>query len=95
MKNSTILIVAGIVIMVIGGIVFMNTFAETQKKTINADHPLNKLIEKQKQMMKIDEPKNNPFVFPLIIIMFGVGLIGVGFFSSRRASSTEQEKSPR
>lgn len=83
MKKSTILIVAGIVIMIVGGIVMMNTFAETQKKTANADHPLNKLIEKQKQMMNIDEPKTNPFVSPLIIIIFGAGLIGAGFFAGQ------------
>ncbi|MFZ3057557.1 MAG: hypothetical protein WA092_00775 [Minisyncoccales bacterium] len=83
MKNSTILIVVGIIIMVVGGIVLMNSFAETQKKTANADHPLNKLIEKQKQMMKIDEPKTNPFVSPFIIIMFGAALIVVGFFTGQ------------
>jgi H+/gluconate symporter-like permease len=84
-KSSKILIIIGIAIAIIGGIVFMNSFAETQKKTANADHPMMKLIEKSEKSMKIshEEPLPEKIVFPLMIIILGAGIFGAGVLSGK------------
>lgn len=86
-KSSKILIVVGIAIAIVGGIVFMNAFTNTsQNKKDNPDdnyHDLREMAQKQKEMTHLAEPQINPFLSPSVIVMLGIGLIALGFFTGQ------------
>ena len=84
MKFSTILIVVGIMIMIAGGIVFMNTTnTHDAKKTGLA------AIAESANNAYMDKPQQ-PLNTPMMIIFIGIVAVIVGAYDSRRTPSIEK-----
>lgn len=98
MKNSTILIVVGTAIAVLGiGIAIMNTAQADDKPVVSTVSG----IERTSQMLekKIHQQGNSGTMIPsvptpMIIIIFGVVVLAAGVYDSRRTSSIKKENSP-
>lgn len=82
MKNSTILIVVGIIIMIVGGIVFMNN-----EQTKNSAAPKKGSVESAYEAVKLyDSPskgQGQPLSVPVIMLAFGAVALIAGFYDAR------------
>ncbi|MFA5071816.1 MAG: hypothetical protein WC511_05660 [Candidatus Pacearchaeota archaeon] len=91
MKNSTILIVAGIIIMIIGGIVLLNTIqAEENKENSAVEKSGNYNIMKRVEVVgnklrPYEQPPQNPLVAPITIIIFGMVVFAAGAYDAHRS----------
>ena len=92
MKNSTILIVAGIIIMIIGGIVLMNNGQTENKSTPTYAKTLS---EKASETLSHNE-SSKPFSMPIpvAIIVFGIVVFVAGAYDARRIPSRGNTKRP-
>ncbi|MFA5207584.1 MAG: hypothetical protein WC428_02890 [Candidatus Paceibacterota bacterium] len=104
MKLSTILIVAGIIIMIIGGIALMNTIQTEKNKEVSSAENSNGYSHGEKIMKNVEvvgsklrpheQMTQNSLAPPIAIIIFGIIVFAGGVYGVRYAPSTEKEKSP-
>ncbi|MFZ2390547.1 MAG: hypothetical protein WAW15_01885 [Minisyncoccales bacterium] len=94
MKNSTILIIVGIAIVVIGGIVFMNTAqVEDNKSTTSTTSGIertSKILENDLQQ-RTSRAVIPSIPTPMIIIVFGIVVLAAGVYDARRTPSIEKK----
>jgi uncharacterized membrane protein HdeD (DUF308 family) len=84
MKNSTILIVAGIIIMIVGGIVFMNNIQDGSK---NLPVSTNSATQKAHNLFADtvnSKPTNQPLNSSVMMVFIGAIAVVAGIYDSRR-----------
>ena len=108
MKFSTILIIVGIVIAVLGiGIAVMNNVqandshansVQTNNDQIGKDKYKPQLVNLEKAAHAADnaymDKPQIPTVNPVMLLLIGLAAVIVGIYDSRRIPSTEEEKPP-
>jgi hypothetical protein len=95
MKNSTILIVVGIMIMIVGGIVFMNN-GQTENKSAPTYNKIatERLTEVLDNDLHRGSSRPISIPTPIAIIVFGMVVLVAGAYDARRTPSMGNTKRP-
>jgi hypothetical protein len=90
MKKSIILIVAGIIIMIVGGIVFVNTIQIRNNDSTSSSASVMKHSQDFINRVDLDH-RSQPIIpqsqtIPVAIIVFGIVVFVVGIYDARHTS---------
>ncbi len=99
MKNSTILIVVGIIILISGGIVLMNSFQKESAKSYDYDddHAYLSYLGTVKDAISSQETSHkntNTRATSLVMIVAGIIMVGIGVNESRHSLPQKNIKPP-